>query len=822
MSVDVEARIAAPPDWNIGDPVVVRSTRCTILRTERFADCKGLQLAPCAPPDAPFGTLLVPFDRPRRVVVAASRRAVRPRRWLHALRAAAANQHPFGGLRCAARARIELFPYQLEPALAVHRHAALRVLIADAVGLGKTIQAGLVLAEVLDLDSARRALIAVPAGLRAQWQSELHVHFEIAARVCDTPWLRERTRELPPDANPWALPGTYIVSLDLMKRPEVLKSIEELLWDIVIIDEAHSVTVGTERRAAVDAVAARARRVVLLTATPHSGDEAQFDALLRIGEGSRRTPLVMFRRTRADVGSGTMRRSSLLRVRPSQAERRMHELLNGYASRVWRESHARGDRRARLMAIVLRKRALSSAGSLAASLARRIDLLSSTASAGAVQLQLPLSQQEDEAADRVADEVLGVPGLTDPAIERRWLGALLEAARRAARNETKVARLCRILTRTSEPAIVFTEYRDTLGRLERALKISRHPVLTLHGGMTPAERRNVQCTFNDSPALLLATDAAAEGLNLHQQCRLVIHFELPWNPLRLEQRAGRVDRIGQKALVHEIALVADGTAERVVLAPLAKRVRRARDFGVGGGRMLELLSESAVANAVMAGDVDSLGPPLVSIASSAPQLAAEGAHEASRLADTRRWVTSSRMPADGNRPVVSVLTRRDFRTGPTVTLVYSLTLVTSDARMVHSEPLVLRIAGEAIDAIGGHSRALAAVEEVIRIAQPAIDTVFSSRFEALSREVVPKHAQLLASLREREIAISGDRLSTARQLVQPGLFDRRALRDAEARHSIRSERTADAGEVLSALARAETVSPAMKLEAALIRLGTRR
>src|SRR5918994_1927185 len=152
-----------------------------------------------------------------------------------------------------------------------------------------TIQAGLVLAEVSE-DVMRRALILTPAGLRHQWQVELAEHFRIEAALCDADWLRHRVRHLPLATNPWTLPGIYIASFDFIKRPEVLNPVEQLLWDLVIIDEAHLVTIGTDRRAAVDAIASRSRRVLLLTATPHSGDDVQFDAFCRIGEGKRGKP----------------------------------------------------------------------------------------------------------------------------------------------------------------------------------------------------------------------------------------------------------------------------------------------------------------------------------------------------------------------------------------------------------------------------------------------------------------------------------------------------------------------------------------------------
>ena len=125
-----------------------------------------------------------------------------------------------------------------------------------------------------------------------------------------------------------------------------------------------------------------------------------------------------------------------------------------------------------------------------------------------------------------------------------------------------------------EPIIVFTEYRDTLDALESAIGDLRKTT-TLHGGQTPQERRNAVDAFTSGAAdLLLATDAGAEGLNLQSRCRLVVNLELPWNPTRLEQRIGRVDRIGQTRTVHAINLFAEGTAESTVLAGLLRRLER--------------------------------------------------------------------------------------------------------------------------------------------------------------------------------------------------------------------------------------------------------
>ena len=126
--------------------------------------------------------------------------------------------------------------------------------------------------------------------------------------------------------------------------------------------------------------------------------------------------------------------------------------------------------------------------------------------------------------------------------ERRWLAAIAEAARTAARDESKTRWLLRFLRRVREPVIVFTEYRDTLARLQKRIAATGRSLAVLHGGLDPRERAAIAAALDARVATLLATDAAAEGLNLQHHSRIVVHYELPWNPARLEQRAGRVDR----------------------------------------------------------------------------------------------------------------------------------------------------------------------------------------------------------------------------------------------------------------------------------------
>ncbi len=570
-----EVRLTPSPPFPLspGTPLLVRGRRVRLDGAVTWPDCVELRLSGTASTDPV--RLLWPFDRPRTLLPRIS--VVRRPRARHLTARTLASTHPCGGLWCAAPARIDLMPFQLEPALTVVDGGTRRLLLADAVGLGKTIQAGLILAELHARRELEHALVVTPPGLRDQWATELTDRFGLESTIVDLAWLRRTTAEIGPDVNPWRLPRVAIASYDFLKRPEVGHAVLPLLWDAVVLDEAHGISPGTERWATLRPIAERARHVVLLTATPHAGDTAAFEALCRLGALDD-DPLICFRRTRTDIGLSGSRRTHLLRITPFDLERRLHQSLARYASRVWRETS--GGAGARLAVEVLLRRACSNPVSLHRSLERRLTLLqhADTGSAQSAQMPLPLDAGEEDDRDGVPDEALGTPGLADAAREQQWLRRLIAQAAMLPRPDTKLARIVKLLCRTRERAIVFTEYRDTLEEVARHLSVVV-PLVALHGGLPRAERAEVIRRFTRGDVrVLLATDAAGEGLNLQTQCRLVVNLELPWSPRRLEQRAGRVDRLGQSRRVHVVNMVARGTNEERVLATLLQRtaaIRRA-------------------------------------------------------------------------------------------------------------------------------------------------------------------------------------------------------------------------------------------------------
>jgi len=333
-----------------------------------------------------------------------------------------------------------------------------------------------------------------------------------------------------------------------------------------------------------------------------------------------------------------------------------------------------------------------------------------------------------------------------------------------------------------EPVLVFTEYRDTLHRLERLIRATGREVTTLHGGLERSERNRAQAAFNAGGVSLLATDAAAEGLNLHHHCRVVIHYELPWRPARLEQRAGRVDRLGQSKRVHEIALVAADTAERLVIAPLMIRAARARAAGDVTAHLLDSLTESAVSDLVMTGK--SLpqiheGPPSPT---RTMELRAEAAAEVARLETVRHWRSRSTEQCSRARrsePVtVATIRSRKSSLNPGLVLVILLSLADPDGRRVHVEMSVVSIDREGwMPGRDARSlrQAVRTIDDLAHRSGTRLSGHIAVELQGIASRVEPLRVAAQEVLRLREARLQHELPSAARQMVQAGLFDRRAI-----------------------------------------------
>lgn len=435
-----------------------------------------------------------------------------------------------------------------------------RALLADEVGLGKTVEAGLVLHELLLRHLVSRALILVPSGLCWQWYRELRDKFDLPV-------------ELQGSLRDWQRVPLLIASVDTAKRPPHRDEVLARPYDLVIVDEAHRLK--NERTRAYGLVAAiRTRYLLLVTATPVHNHLGELWTLLKLvaphaappepprgqaaladlpsAERLRRTvQRLMVRHRRADTSIPfTRRHVHTVVVRPTEAERRLYAALDAYLAEPGRRA-GRADGRG-LVFLTLKRELCSSPQALAESLRRMVG----RGEAGMARLL--------EQAERA----------------QGWAKA--EAA----------ARLVRRLG--SDHVLVFTEYVATQRALADRLAALGRPVVLFHGGLSPMQRDWARTVFESEAPVMVSTDAGAEGVNL-QFCRHVVNVDLPWNPMRIEQRIGRLHRLGQQRDVHVWNLVAAGTIEEYVLYLLHRKLDLFRRFVgpldavVGGlGRMARL------------------------------------------------------------------------------------------------------------------------------------------------------------------------------------------------------------------------------------------
>jgi superfamily II DNA or RNA helicase len=748
--------------FTAGDRVTVRRERWVVEEATAYADCTLLQLSSANGRGNHHCKLIVPFDRPVSGDRAPVVRAVSARKWAHCLRTHLSERRIHGQLRAGRHAAINILPFQLEPALALIQGRASRFLLADEVGLGKTIQAGLMLAELRQRGWCDRALIMTPAGLRQQWADELRLRFDLRCVLIDAASLSALAATLPFEVNPWAVEPVVITSLDFIKQPEVLHSLAGELWDLVIVDEAHQAAAASRRHEAVQTVASRARHLVLVTATPHAGDDHAYRALCALGQLDGAEPVLLFRRTREQAGLPRTRRAHLLAVRATSQAVEMHRQLHEYLSRLWQIARDTGRRDAQLVALVLAKRAFSSAHSLLLSLERRLAGLIDHGDSPS-QALLPFESDIDDSDEPIVPERAAFDRIED---ERAVLQRLIESSRRARTNDRKMHVIRRILRRVIEPIIVFTEYRDTLEAIATAAGSLRR-IATVHGGQTSQERRDAVAAFTSGAAnLLLATDAGSEGLNLQNTCRLVVNLELPWNPIRLEQRIGRVDRIGQQRTVHAINLFAAGTAEGDVLARLQRRIARIQ------------MSEIELAACVINRIEPTPQPEAVEAYASTVDLREAAHQEARRIAEARVIGSQRKNVPELALPVTRLRARagRSAAPGRSAIAFVRTQLATGAGRLLEDTLVPVWVPFGVSKACLKRREIRATTEALLAVVHP--DVIRCAREHALARrrQISLECGEWLARAIERERSIARHASAGAPRLVQPGLFDSRSIR----------------------------------------------
>ncbi|MEW2329441.1 DISARM system SNF2-like helicase DrmD [Micromonospora chersina] len=543
------------------------------------------------------------FDSPQRLAA-----------FLDAVRWSAVTSADVKTLQAPFRSGVAIEDYQLEPVARAVDAPRVNLLLADDVGLGKTIEAGLVAQELLLRHRARRIMIVCPAGLTLKWQDEMAEKFGLDFTIIDSERCAAVRRSHGSAANPFEVYPLSIVSLPWLRGQKAQRLLDEVLpadgptyprtFDLLILDEAHHVAPAAPKQVyAVDSQQTKLiRRLaphfthrLFLSATPHNGYQASFTALLEILDNQRFARGVkadqaavkdtVVRRLKRDIENpdGTPRfverKASAIPVPYPEDERQIHALLTQFAElRRKRLNSQRGRKAIDLVTLLLKKRLFSSPAAFAHTVRVYLETLASKKGLPSLTAGDDVPEWMDEFMDDLAtydDEQLADaeddalnrvrPMQPDPTSDET---ALLEkmldwAEAKEAQPDAKAHELINYLNAickpdgrhwTNERVVVFTEYRDTqmwLADLLRQEGLGGEGLALLHGGTPADEREQVRLAFQADPTerpvrILLATDAASEGIDLQNHCHRLVNYDIPFNPNKLEQRIGRVDRYGQK------------------------------------------------------------------------------------------------------------------------------------------------------------------------------------------------------------------------------------------------------------------------------------
>ncbi len=515
-------------------------------------------------------------------------------------------------------------PHQLYALNRAMSRDRIRYLLADEVGLGKTIEAGLILRELKLRGMARRILIVAPKGLVRQWQAEMRLHFGEDVQYIEPAELSAFRQWRSDEENLWRIHDQVICSLDSVKPLEARRGwtleqlstynrerFEDLIsasWDLVIIDEAHRMGGSTDQVARYKlgaALSEAAPYLLLLSATPHQGKTDQFHRLMQLLDrdafpdetsvsSDRVRPFVVRteKRVAIDAEGRPLFKPRLTRLYPvawgnrHAAQQKLYEAVTDYVRHGYNQAMATKQRHIGFLMILMQRLVTSSTAAIRTTLEKRQAMLEQP------ELQPSLFDTGD------VDEWSELDGQTqvDLAVQTRgWelekaeVETLLELARSTeaqgsdAKAEAILELIYKLQQEENDPelkVLIFTEFVPTQAMLADFLESRGFSVVTLNGSMDLDARTRAQQGFAQNARILVSTDAGGEGLNL-QFCHVIVNFDMPWNPMRVEQRIGRVDRIGQPHVVRAINFVLEDTVEHRVREVLETKLAViAEEFGV--------------------------------------------------------------------------------------------------------------------------------------------------------------------------------------------------------------------------------------------------
>ena len=517
-----------------------------------------------------------------------------------------------------------------------------RYLLADEVGLGKTIEAGLIMRELKLRGLVRRILVVSPKGIATQWVAEMQTHFNEQFQLVlgdDIGTLQRLAAGADHQNSVWSMFDKVIVSLDSVKPMDKRRGwtaeriaeynrnrFEDLItagWDLVVVDEAHRLSGSTDQVARYKlgkGLAEAAPYVLLLSATPHQGKTDAFHRLMSLLDDDafpdidsvsreRVAPYVIRteKRKAIDADGKLLFKPRRTQLAPVTWESRHHlqqllyEAVTDYVRESYNQAIREKKRHIGFLMILMQRLVVSSTWAIRITLERRLAALKEVeqqASQHAAQLEngtdeLESSEGEvvelyDMDGQELLDELLKSQ-LSALCNEGSHVETLLEAAVRCeqagpdAKAEALIEWIYKLQSEENEPdlkVLIFTEFVPTQQMLKEFLEARGISVVTLNGSMDMEERKQAQDAFRNSHRVLVSTDAGGEGLNL-QFAHVIINYDIPWNPMRLEQRIGRVDRIGQPKTVRAINFVFENSVEFRVREVLEQKLSVIFDeFGI--------------------------------------------------------------------------------------------------------------------------------------------------------------------------------------------------------------------------------------------------
>lgn len=561
------------------------------------------------------------------------------------------------GLRSAGNFKILPLPHQLLAVDFVLGQFKPRALIADEVGLGKTIEAALIFEELKTRKIAKKILIVAPSGLCGQWQDEMKLKFSEDFAIYDRDTVNSLKKLNGEMTNVWTLNAQIITSLDFIKPKKisdnlnewtlerrqwhnihVLDAAAEAGFDVVIFDEAHKLTKDmsgdeTARYKAGKKLADITPILLLLSATPHQGDTSKFRNLLNLVDpylfykGCEMTPenvkkvtVRNNKRAAVDFNGNRLfkqRLTSLYEIerdlKEDEIEVQLYEAVTEYVSEFYNMASRTQNRTMMFLLLIYQRMVSSSSRAILKALTNRMNALMGAkedAEAASDEIkslnEIDTEDLEDLTAEKQMELFERYESLVDTAGSKDQITAELEILKKCTelarsastgRNDAKFRKLLEniseFIIRENKPDlkfIIFTEFIETQNYIDDCLKSLGYTTALINGRMSADEKLHARNKFQNDVQFLISTDAGGEGVNL-QFCWVMINYDMPWNPMRLEQRIGRIDRIGQE---HDVKVInfqlADTVEQRVRDIIETKLETIKQEFNDGEDKLADILS----------------------------------------------------------------------------------------------------------------------------------------------------------------------------------------------------------------------------------------